>query len=152
MPVLCAALTAKRAHRFCCWSGRPAGMARQNSQHTRNPRCMYDAPQDVLVESYPKRNLAGYLWHHRRQHQRELAAGHSHLFAMPRLMRKHGVNFNRHYLGRSTLRAHQCVLWAAESARQCLRTPNGWRTDSLAITRRFTRLNHDGEFRGSAGR
>jgi tricarballylate dehydrogenase len=25
-----------------------------NSQHTRNLRCMHDAPQDVLVDSYPE--------------------------------------------------------------------------------------------------
>lgn len=29
-------------------------MAWGNSQHTRNLRCMHDAPQDVLVESYPE--------------------------------------------------------------------------------------------------
>ena len=25
-----------------------------NSQHTRNLRCMHDAPQDVLVDAYPE--------------------------------------------------------------------------------------------------
>lgn len=37
-------------------------MARGNSQHTRNLRCMHDAPQDVLVESYPEEEFWQDLW------------------------------------------------------------------------------------------
>ena len=54
---LCAALMARRGRQFRVllleashqgeWRG-------GNSQHTRNLRCMHDAPQDVLVDAYPE--------------------------------------------------------------------------------------------------
>jgi hypothetical protein len=36
--------------------GRAARMARRQHRHTRNLRCMHDAPQDVLVDAYPKKS------------------------------------------------------------------------------------------------
>lgn len=34
--------------------GSPKAWRGGNSQHTRNLRCMHDAPQDVLVDAYPE--------------------------------------------------------------------------------------------------
>ena len=61
---LCAAAlppAGARSFRFTARSGSP-GMAWGNSQHTRNLRCMHDAPQDVLVESYPEEEFWQDLW------------------------------------------------------------------------------------------
>ena len=53
---LCAALSAREhgAQRVLLLEGSPKEWRGGNSQHTRNIRCMHDAPQDVLVESYPE--------------------------------------------------------------------------------------------------
>jgi tricarballylate dehydrogenase len=52
---LCAALMAREAGAACCCSKpRRAPGAAATRMHTRNLRCMHDAPQDVLVEAYPE--------------------------------------------------------------------------------------------------
>jgi tricarballylate dehydrogenase len=52
---LCAALTAREAGAsVLLLEAAPRAWRGGNSQHTRNLRCMHDAPQDVLTESYPE--------------------------------------------------------------------------------------------------
>ncbi len=52
---LCAALTAREAGASVqLLEAAPAGWRGGNSSHTRNLRCMHDAPQDVLVGAYPE--------------------------------------------------------------------------------------------------
>jgi len=66
-----------------------------NSMHTRNLRCMHDAPQDVLVEAYPEEEfwqdllkVTGGLTD---EHMARLAIRHSR--HCRRWMVKHGVRF-----------------------------------------------------------
>ncbi|HMN80874.1 MAG TPA: FAD-dependent tricarballylate dehydrogenase TcuA [Burkholderiaceae bacterium] len=52
---LCAALTAREAGASVLMlEASPFAWRGGNSQHTRNLRCMHDAPQDVLVDAYPE--------------------------------------------------------------------------------------------------
>ncbi|QOF81165.1 FAD-dependent tricarballylate dehydrogenase TcuA [Variovorax sp. 38R] len=52
---LCAALMAREAGAsVLLLEASPQAWRGGNSQHTRNLRCMHDAPQDVLVEAYPE--------------------------------------------------------------------------------------------------
>lgn len=52
---LCAALTAREAGAsVLILEAAPREWRGGNSQHTRNLRCMHDAPQDVLVDAYPE--------------------------------------------------------------------------------------------------
>jgi tricarballylate dehydrogenase len=52
---LCAALMAREAGAsVTLLEGSPRSWRGGNSQHTRNLRCMHDAPQDVLIEAYPE--------------------------------------------------------------------------------------------------
>ncbi len=52
---LCAALTAAQAGaRVRLLEAAPQAWRGGNSTHTRNLRCMHDAPQDVLVDAYPE--------------------------------------------------------------------------------------------------
>ena len=52
---LCAALMAREAGAsVLLLESAPRAWRGGNSQHTRNLRCMHDAPQDVLVEAYPE--------------------------------------------------------------------------------------------------
>src|SRR5262245_51139005 len=52
---LCAALTAREAGAsVLLLEAAPRDWRGGNSPHTRNLRCMHDAPQDVLVETYPE--------------------------------------------------------------------------------------------------
>jgi tricarballylate dehydrogenase len=52
---LCAALTAREAGASVLMlEAAPIGWRGGNSMHTRNLRCMHDAPQDVLTEAYPE--------------------------------------------------------------------------------------------------
>jgi tricarballylate dehydrogenase len=52
---LCAALMAREAGAsVLLLEASPKEWRGGNSQHTRNLRCMHDAPQDVLVEAYPE--------------------------------------------------------------------------------------------------
>ncbi|MDE2369263.1 MAG: FAD-dependent tricarballylate dehydrogenase TcuA [Burkholderiales bacterium] len=52
---LCAAISAREAGASVLMlEAAPKEWRGGNSQHTRNIRCMHDAPQDVLLESYPE--------------------------------------------------------------------------------------------------
>jgi len=52
---LCAALTAREAGAsVLLLESAPRAWRGGNSMHTRNLRCMHEAPQDVLVEAYPE--------------------------------------------------------------------------------------------------
>ena len=52
---LCAALTAREAGAsVLLLEAAPRAWRGGNSQHTRNLRCMHDAPQDVLIDAYPE--------------------------------------------------------------------------------------------------
>jgi len=52
---LCAALTAREAGAsVALLEAAPRAWRGGNSPHTRNIRCMHDAPQDVLVDAYPE--------------------------------------------------------------------------------------------------
>ncbi len=52
---LCAALTAREAGAsVLLLEASPKEWRGGNSQHTRNLRCMHDAPQDVLIDAYPE--------------------------------------------------------------------------------------------------
>ena len=52
---LCAALMAREAGAsVALLEASPREWRGGNSQHTRNLRCMHDAPQDVLIEAYPE--------------------------------------------------------------------------------------------------
>jgi len=52
---LCAALMAREAGAtVMLLEAAPQEWRGGNSQHTRNLRCMHDAPQDVLVDAYPE--------------------------------------------------------------------------------------------------
>lgn len=64
---LCAALMAREAGAsVLLLEAAPREWRGGNSQHTRNLRCMHDAPQDVLVELPGRRILAGPAQGHRR--------------------------------------------------------------------------------------
>lgn len=142
---LCAALTAREAGAsVLLLEAAPREWRGGNSQHTRNLRCMHDAPQDVLVESYPEEEFWQDLW--------RVTDGNTNE-ALARLvirtssqcrdwMRKHGVNFQPPLSGRSMSHAPMRFLWAAEkrSSMPITVAPNGWAC-RFAITRRFTHLN-----------
>src|SRR4249920_1465174 len=52
---LCAAITARRAGlSVLVVEAAPQPFRGGNSRHTRNIRCMHDAPADVLTETYPE--------------------------------------------------------------------------------------------------
>ena len=93
---LCAALMAREAGAsVLLLEAAPREWRGGNSQHTRNLRCMHDAPQDVLVEAYPEEEF----W----QDLRQVTAGVTDE-ALARIairdsstcrtwMRQHGVHF-----------------------------------------------------------
>ncbi len=93
---LCAALMAREAGaRVLLLESAPREWRGGNSAHTRNLRCMHDAPQDVLVEAYPEEEY----W----QDLLKVTGGitNEHLARMVirasstcrNWMRKHGVHF-----------------------------------------------------------
>ncbi|MFC3337142.1 FAD-dependent tricarballylate dehydrogenase TcuA [Paracandidimonas soli] len=93
---LCAALTAREGGAsVLLLEASPREWRGGNSQHTRNLRCMHDAPQDVLVDAYPEEEF----W----QDLLKVTAGktNEHLARLVirttstcrGWMRKHGVNF-----------------------------------------------------------
>ncbi len=93
---LCAALMAREAGAsVLLLEASPRAWRGGNSQHTRNLRCMHDAPQDVLVDAYPEEEF----W----QDLRAVTRGRTNE-ALARLvirasatcrpwMRRHGVHF-----------------------------------------------------------
>jgi tricarballylate dehydrogenase len=93
---LCAAITAREAGAsVLLLEASPKEWRGGNSQHTRNLRCMHDAPQDVLIDAYPEEEY----W----QDLLKVTAGktNEHLARLVirstatcrDWMRKHGVNF-----------------------------------------------------------
>jgi tricarballylate dehydrogenase len=83
-----------------------------NSMHTRNLRCMHDAPQDVLVEAYPEEEfwqdllkVTGGL--NGRAHG---AFGHSSLPPLPAVDGQAWRAFSALFVWRTAHRAHQCVF------------------------------------------
>ena len=114
---LCAALMAREAGAsVLLLEGSPREWRGGNSQHTRNLRCMHDAPQDVLVEAYPEEEF----W----QDLLKVTGGRTDE-ALARLairasatcrswMVRHGVRFQPSLSGALHIRAHECLLlWAA---------------------------------------
>jgi tricarballylate dehydrogenase len=93
---LCAALTAREAGaRVLLLESAPRAWRGGNSMHTRNIRCMHEAPQDVLTEAYPEEEF----W----QDLRKVTGGRTNEALARRViresqhvrgwMRRHGVFF-----------------------------------------------------------
>ncbi|OZI42876.1 FAD-dependent tricarballylate dehydrogenase TcuA [Bordetella genomosp. 4] len=93
---LCAALMAREAGAsVLLLEAAPKAWRGGNSQHTRNLRCMHDAPQDVLVEAYPEeefwQDLLKVTGGITNEHLARLVIRESS--TCRDWMRKHGVNF-----------------------------------------------------------
>jgi len=93
---LCAALMAREAGASVLMlESAPREWRGGNSQHTRNLRCMHDAPQDVLVEAYPEeefwQDLLKVTGGQTNEHLARLVIRASS--TCRDWMRKHGVNF-----------------------------------------------------------
>ncbi len=60
---LCAALCAReRGARVTLLECAPKALRGGNSRHTRDLRCMHDAPTEVLIDAYPEEEFFGDLW------------------------------------------------------------------------------------------
>jgi len=60
---LCAALSAReKGARVALLESAPRDFRGGNSRHTRNLRCMHDAPTEVLTDAYPEEEYYGDLW------------------------------------------------------------------------------------------
>jgi tricarballylate dehydrogenase len=93
---LCAALSAREGGAsVLLLEAAPREWRGGNSSHTRNVRCMHEAPQDVLVESYPEeeywQDLLKVTGGITNEHLARIAIRESATFRT--WMRKHGVNF-----------------------------------------------------------
>jgi len=93
---LCAALMAREAGaRVLLLESAPRDWRGGNSAHTRNLRCMHDAPQDVLVDAYPEeeywQDLLKVTGGITDEHLARLVIRHSS--ACRPWMRRHGVRF-----------------------------------------------------------
>ena len=67
---LCAAITAREAGASVpLLESAPREWRGGNSMHVRNLRCVHDAPQDVLLDAYPKKIPARPAEGHRRAHR-----------------------------------------------------------------------------------
>nr|WP_310420189.1 FAD-dependent tricarballylate dehydrogenase TcuA [Mycoplana sp. BE70] len=93
---LCAALMAREAGASVLMlEASPKEWRGGNSQHTRNLRCMHDAPQDVLVDAYPEeefwQDLLKVTGGETNEHLARLAIRASS--TCRDWMRKHGVRF-----------------------------------------------------------
>jgi len=93
---LCAALTAREAGAsVMLLEASPREWRGGNSAHTRNLRCMHDAPQDVLIEAYPEeefwQDLLKVTGGITNEHLARLVIRESS--TCRDWMRKHGVNF-----------------------------------------------------------
>ena len=93
---LCAALMAREAGAsVLLLEASPRDWRGGNSQHTRNLRCMHDAPQDVLVDAYPEeefwQDLLKVTGGQTDEHLARLVIRHSST-CRP-WMRRHGVRF-----------------------------------------------------------
>jgi tricarballylate dehydrogenase len=93
---LCAALMAREAGAsVLLLEAAPRDMRGGNSPHTRNLRCMHDAPQDVLVDTYPEeefwQDLLKVTGGQTNEKLARLVIRHS--ASCRSWMRKHGVHF-----------------------------------------------------------
>ncbi len=93
---LCAALTAREAGAsVLVLEAAPFEWRGGNSMHTRNIRCMHDAPQDVLTETYPEeefwQDLLKVTAGKTNEHLARLVIRESHHCRS--WMRRHGVHF-----------------------------------------------------------
>jgi tricarballylate dehydrogenase len=93
---LCAALTAREAGAsVLVLEAAPRAWRGGNSVHTRNIRCMHDAPQDVLTEAYPEeefwQDLLKVTGGRTSEPLARLVIGGSH--HVRDWMRRHGVHF-----------------------------------------------------------
>ncbi len=93
---LCAALMAREAGAsVLLLEAAPREWRGGNSQHTRNLRCMHDAPQDVLVDAYPEeefwQDLLKVTGGQTNEHLARLVIRASS--SCRDWMRRHGVNF-----------------------------------------------------------
>jgi len=93
---LCAALmAAETGARVQLLEAAPCAWRGGNSSHTRNLRCMHDAPQDVLVEAYPEEefweDLLKVTGGQTNEHLARLVIRHSS--TCRGWMRRHGVHF-----------------------------------------------------------
>jgi tricarballylate dehydrogenase len=93
---LCAALSARECGASVLMlEAAPRGWRGGNSSHTRNVRCMHEAPQDVLVDAYPEeeywQDLLKVTGGITNEHLARIAIRESSTFRD--WMRKHGVNF-----------------------------------------------------------
>ena len=93
---LCAALMAREAGAsVLLLEAAPRAWRGGNSGHTRNLRCMHDAPQDVLVEAYPEdeywQDLLKVTGGQTNEHLARLVIRHS--ATCRDWMRAHGVHF-----------------------------------------------------------
>lgn len=125
---LCAALTAREAGAsVLLLEAAPREWRGGNSQHTRNLRCMHDAPQDVLVDSYPEEEY----W----QDLLRVTEGNTNE-ALARMvirtssqcrdwMRQHGVNFQPPLSGALHVARTNAFYGRRQSAGQCLLPQRG---------------------------
>lgn len=93
---LCAALMAREAGAsVLLLEAAPKEWRGGNSQHTRNLRCMHDAPQDVLIDAYPEeeywQDLLKVTGGQTNEHLARLVIRESS--TCRDWMRRHGVNF-----------------------------------------------------------
>ena len=109
---LCAALTAREAGAsVLLLESAPREWRGGNSQHTRNLRCMHDAPQDVLTDAYPEeeywqdlKKVTGGITN---ESLARLAIRESSRFRD--WMRRHGVHFQAPLSG-------TCLLYTSDAA------------------------------------
>ena len=114
-----------------------------NSQHTRNLRCMHDAPQDVLIDAYPEeeywQDLLKVTGGRTDEQLARIAIRDSS--TCRDWMRRHGVRFQPSLSGALHAGAHQRLLHGRrQGARQRLLPQRRTRSASRsATTRRWTR-------------
>ncbi len=121
---LCAALTAREAGAsVLLLEAAPREWRGGNSQHTRNLRCMHDAPQDVLVDSYPEEEYwQDLLRVTEGEYQRSAGPnGDPHLVTMPGLDAPARRELSATALRRPARGPHQRLFYGRrQSAGQCL--------------------------------
>ena len=142
---LCAALMAREAGAsVLLLEAAPREWRGGNSPHTRNLRCMHDAPQDVLVDAYPEEEYwQDLLQGHRRRDRRDAGAHRDSRIGRPAATGcgATACTSSRRCPARCTSRAPTRSSWAAarRSSTRTTEAPRGSASRS-ATTRRSTRL------------